>query len=407
MPTHRHTLIRTNDGATRSPYFSMRRRPGLQVSPNGFESNSLTVTDVDVTEAELADIVRDPSVVGIPRAFPIRLISPVDAADMVERADAIPDLQATDANTTGWGITEVGAHISSFDGAGVRLAVIDSGIDAAHMAFSGVTLDRVDFTNTGIDDDNGHGTHCAGTIFGRDINGTRIGVARGVTDAMIGKVLDANGSGDSAMLFKAIAWAINGGANVVSMSLGFDFPGYAEYLHTQQGYPITMATSIALRDYTANLRAFDALMAFAASQIPFSGGSVIAAAAGNEALHPEIPISASVPAAANGVVSVGAVSIRPTGVQIARFSNTDCQLVAPGVDIVSAKAGGGLVAFNGTSMACPHVAGVAALWWHALLAQGSPANATSVLAKLLASADKSRILGYRPVLHGNGMVKAP
>lgn len=395
MSTHRHTLIRLNTSPAFGPSLSPRGFPNLPPSTSAFEPLSVSITPIDATDAEILELSREPSVVGVPRAMPIALIAPV--------GDASPPVAAS----TAWGVTEVGGDVSSFDGSGVRVCVLDTGIDAQHAAFAGVVWNPRDFTGTGNGDGHGHGTHCAGTIFGRDVNGMRIGVARGITDVMIGKVLDSSGAGDSRMLFEAIGWAINGGADVISMSLGFNFPGLVNELVHAEGMPIPMATSIALRAYTANLRAFDSLMAFARSQVPFTGGTAVVAASGNESQHPQFPISASVPAAADGVVSVGAVRASAGGLDVAPFSNTDCQLVAPGVDVVSARAGGGLVAFDGTSMACPHVAGVAALWRQALAAQGLPANAMSVVARLLAQADRNRINGYDPVLHGNGVAKAP
>jgi subtilisin family serine protease len=344
----------------------------------------------------MVELRRDPKLLAMTPVIPTKLTEPVETTVGISAPGNIA-----------WGVREVGAAASLYDGSGVKVAVLDTGIDAAHAAFAGVRLDQNDFTNTGVGDGHGHGTHCAGTIFGRDVGGLRIGVARGVGEAMIGKVLDAGGRGNSSMLFKAMSWAINGGANVISMSLGFDFPGYAQMLHQQQGMPVNMATSVALRAYTANLRAFDALMQFARAQAPFTGGSIVLAATGNESQHAMYPISASMPAAADGVIAVGAVGSVPNGFQIATFSNTDCLLVAPGVDIESARIGGGTVAYSGTSMACPHAAGVAALWWQALAAQGLPANAINVIAKLNSNADRARIVSYQPILHGNGMAKAP
>src|SRR5690606_5321382 len=97
------------------------------------------------------------------------------------------------------------------------------GIDAQHPAFEGVQLIEKDFTNTSVGDGNGHGTHCAGTIFGRDVADHRIGIARGVKKALIGKVLKDNGRGSSEMIFEGMKWAVQEGAHVVSMSIGFDF----------------------------------------------------------------------------------------------------------------------------------------------------------------------------------------
>jgi hypothetical protein len=78
------------------------------------------------------------------------------------------------------------------------------------------------------------------------VNGTRICVARGADQALIGKVLRDNGSGDSDMIFRGIQWALDYHAQVISMSLGFDFPGLVKDL-TGRGWPADLATSVALR----------------------------------------------------------------------------------------------------------------------------------------------------------------
>lgn len=390
---HRHTLIRAVPMEKSSPFYSSRPFPGLPTSR--FDPPpALSVSEIEVTHSELAELFAQPGVVAVPPVFPTALVAPVETA-------------AVAAAAASWGIATVGAGVSAFDGAGSRVAVLDTGIDAAHPAFAGVKLAEHDFTGTGNGDGRGHGTHCAGTIFGRDIDGTRIGVARGVTDAMIGKVLDADGAGNSRMLFEALAWAINGNAHLISMSLGFDFPGYVDDLVTRRDYPVALATSIALRNYSANLRALDALMAFAKAQAGFGFGPLVLAASGNESKHPAYGVSASVPAAADGVVSVGALRSSGNGLELASFSNTDCLLVAPGVGIVSARPGGGLVARSGTSMACTHAVGIAALWRQALVAQGSPAGPSQLSAKLLATAVSGSIVDYVPILHGSGLVQAP
>ena len=114
------------------------------------------------------------------------------------------------------------------------MAVLDTGIDAAHAAFAGVSIVERDFTGEGNGDQHGHGTHCAGTIFGRDVQNTRIGVAPGVTKAFIGKVLGTNG-GASDEIVNAIQWAVDQGAHVISMSLGMDFPGFVDFLVNTEG----------------------------------------------------------------------------------------------------------------------------------------------------------------------------
>jgi subtilisin family serine protease len=310
-----------------------------------------------------------------------------------------------------WGIAAVKADASSCTGDGVVVAVLDTGIDKTHPAFNGVDVTEQDFSGSGNGDHQGHGSHCAGTIFGRDVGGKRIGIARGVKRALIGKVLTDNGSGDSDMIFRGIQWAVEQGAHVVSMSLGFDFPGMVKSL-TDSGWPADLATSNALETYRANLRMFDSLMQMTRAMAAFKPGTVIVAAAGNESktnVKPEYKIAASLPAAAEGVVSVGALQQANGKYGIAFFSNTFPQVAAPGVDILSVKVGGGLRTLSGTSMACPHVAGVAALWWESLRRSGvvNP-TAQLVLAKLLATARTDALApGVAIADRGTGLVTAP
>ncbi len=349
--------------------------------------------------SEVREMRRDPTVVGVARSMPIHLIEPTQRGDTAAAAAA-----------TAWGLEAVGADASPFDGAGARIAVLDTGIDETHAAFAGVTLTQRDFTGEGDGDRNGHGTHCAGTILGRDVDGTRIGVARGIDQALIGKVLGEGGGGSSQMLFDAMFWAASEGAQVISMSLGFDFPGLGARL-VAQGFPADLATSVALEGYRENIRIFDAMLDLFRAQAAMTGGVVVVAASGNESerdVDPDHEVSASLPAAAFGVISVGALAKGADGLRVAPFSNTNPVLSAPGVDIVSAKAGGGLVSFNGTSMACPHVAGLTALWWQALKARNLPVTSDAVAARLRAAALTDVFAPGTDVAdRGEGLARAP
>lgn len=348
-----------------------------------------------------AELLRDPEVVAVTGSIPTRLIQPLDHGQ--EQAEE-------QANDGLWGIAAVGADSSQFSGAGTVVAVLDTGIDRSHPAFQEVTLVEQDFSGDGDGDQNGHGTHCAGTIFGRDVDNHRIGVAPGVSRALIGKVLGDGGGGTSEMAFRAIRWAVEQGAHVISMSLGFDFPGFVAR-QVAAGWPPELATSSALEAYRGNLNMFDALMRMVRAEEAFGAGTVVVAAAGNESrrqLNPDYEIAASLPSAAEGVISVGALGQEPDGLVVGDFSNTFPQISAPGVRIRSARAGGGTLVLSGTSMACPHVAGVAALWWEAVRAAGLPVSARTVVAKLLASARTDR---FRPDIdiadRGTGLVTAP
>jgi subtilisin family serine protease len=355
-----------------------------------------TVTVERIEERHVAQLRAEPEVQAVAPSMPTRLIRPLNA----QPAAAGPS----------WGIAAVGADRSRFTGAGVTVAVLDTGIDAAHAAFDGVQLVQKDFSGDGDGDAFGHGTHCAGTIFGRDVGASRIGVARGVTRALIGKVLGNDGSGSTDMLVNGMTWALQNKAHVISMSLGFDFPGLVTQL-VESGMPVDIATSQALEAYRDNLRIFDAVMAMMDAQGGLDTEPLVVAAAGNEsrrAVDPAFRVAVSLPAAADDVLSVSAFGRSGTALTVADFSNTLARIGAPGVDITSAFPGGGLQTWSGTSMACPHVAGVAALWWEALRAEGRDPDARLVAARLAVSARRDVFgPGTDPADTGDGFLAAP
>jgi hypothetical protein len=348
----------------------------------------------DLAPGQVGRLARQADVLAIAPSIPMKLVEPV----------AVTPSAAGPA----WGIGGVGADTSPFTGDGVVVAVLDTGIDASHPAFAGVTIVEEDFTGEGNGDQHGHGTHCAGTIFGRDVGGTRIGVARGVKKALIGKVLGAGG-GSSDTIVRAMQWAVDHGANVISMSLGIDFPGLVAEL-VRGGLPAELATTRALEGYRANVQLFERLAALIRAMGSFQQVTLTVAAAGNESqrdVNPDFEVSVSPPAVAEGIISVAAVGQGPQGFTVAPFSNTGANVAAPGVQITSAKPGGGLQAMSGTSMATPHVAGVTALWAEKVRTMG-PVNGLQLTARLIASAGFDRLApGFDPVDVGAGVVRAP
>jgi subtilisin family serine protease len=384
----------------RKASFRRTRTAGpLSAGPLGMENLPTLAEPVlehaQMTPAEVADLQRDPEVLVVADAMPLKLIEPVGSPEPTPAAVG-----------NAWGIEAVSAHTSPLTGAGVVVAVLDTGINPNHVAFQGVQLERRTFTQGTDDDQNGHGTHCAGTIFGRDVNGLRIGVARGVTKVLIGKVLGPGG-GSSATLASAINWAYENGANVISMSLGIDFPGFVAEL-IRQGLPAEAATSIALEQYRANVNLFSSLTLLLAQSNAFSQAAIIVAASGNESERPRYEIAVAPPAAGDGMISVGALQRSAAGnLSVATFSNTQCNLCGPGVSVTSAWIGSdnALQTINGTSMATPHVAGCAALWAQQQKQLTGVLTNENLAAKTLASAIFVPGASFEDI--GNGMVQAP
>jgi subtilisin family serine protease len=354
---------------------------------------------VEVNEVERRDLpalARAADVIAVAPVMPMRLIAPVE----------IQEVAAPAAPTIEWGIKAVKADTSPFSGDGVVVAVLDTGIDASHPAFAGVEIIQKDFTGEGNGDNHGHGTHCAGTIFGRSVNNRRIGVAPGVKKALIGKVLGGQGGG-SDQIVSAIQWAIENGAHVISMSLGIDFPGFVKRLENG-GLATEPATSLALEGYRANVQLFERQAALIRAMGAFLQGAIIVAAAGNESQRPEFEIAVSPPAVAEGIISVAALGQATNGFAVAPFSNEFANVSAPGVQIVSARPGGGLATMSGTSMATPHVAGVAALWAEKIMKSTGSLNTLQLTARLLGSATTAGLqAGFDPSDIGIGLVGAP
>ena len=239
-----------------------------------------------------------------------------------------------------WGLQATRATTSPRTGRGIRVAVLDTGFDLAHPDFAGRALTAQSFVpDETAQDGHGHGTHCVGTACGpaAPAGGPRYGVA-GDAEIFVGKVLSDEGSGTDAGILAGINWAVVQGCHVVSMSLGADVP---------QVHP----------PYTA------------AGRRALDRGSLLVAAAGNNADRPAgEPGFVGTPASSPHVLAVAAVDPR---LMVAPFSarslpatrGGQVDVAAPGVQVLSSWIMPSRYrTISGTSMATPHVAGLAALW---------------------------------------------
>jgi subtilisin family serine protease len=391
----KHIILRALSQSTRDVFLG----PSFGMA-GGAAAAEIKVDIDEIDRNKVAAVTKSSDVVCAAPVMPMKLIAPLD----VEAVDARPA-----ATEVAWGVKAVGADTSSFSGAGIVIAVLDTGIDKNHPAFAGVQITEKDFTGEGNGDNHGHGTHCAGTIFGRTTASRRIGVAPGVKKALIGKVLGKQGGG-SDTIANAIQWAVENGANVISMSLGIDFPGFVKQMQEVQHFPPELATTRALEGYRANVQLFERLAALIRARASFGPATIIVAAAGNESqrdVNPDFEIAVSPPAVSEGIISVAALGQSPAGLVVAPFSNTGANVSGPGVSIISAKPGGGFQSMSGTSMATPHVAGVAALWAEKIQSGGG-LSVLQLTSRLVGSGTTDGLkTGFDPFDIGAGLVRAP
>lgn len=249
-----------------------------------------------------------------------------------------------DRNDFTWGVQAIKLAASKLTGKGVNIAVLDTGLNLSHPDFSRLNIQSKSFVkNAGVEDGNGHGTHCCGIAVGAVDNktGQRYGVAM-EANLFVGKVLSNAGSGNDSGIIAGIEWAIQNKCKVISMSLGSE---------VEPGETFSPAYERVAKTALLN-------------------NCLIVAAAGNESQrqfglikpvgHPaNCPSILSVAALDNemkiGFFSCGGINLDGGQVDIA----------APGVNIFSSWKGKKHNTISGTSMATPFIAGIAGLYWEA------------------------------------------
>jgi serine protease AprX len=277
-----------------------------------------------------------------------------------------------------------------YNGRGVRVAILDSGVDGNHPALLGKVVDEMTTTTEPVNVPGFHGTHVAGTVASNDP------VYRGVAfqaDIINIKVLTSGGFGQPLWVVQGLDQAVRRGARVANLSLGWSEPFHSWVCNDA-----------------------DCILCQAADNASRLGVTVVVAAGNEDNITANPPYvglrNIRHPGAALRVITVGAVdkakvlaSFSSTGPGSGRLSPgspirlTKPDLAAPGVAIVSSVLGGGFAPLSGTSMASPHVAGVAAL-----VIQKNPTARPMMVKKLLE--ETAEPLPYPPNQAGYGLVNA-
>src|SRR3984893_2178292 len=302
----------------------------------------------------------------------------VRASGLAQGATA-PTPPLADTTLATWGLQATRIVSSRYAGRGIRVAILDTGVDLQHPDFAGRTIVSQSFvTGLPVDDGNGHGTFCAGVACGpqQPSQPPRYGIAFGA-DLYIAKVLDDDAGGPDGNILAGIDWAVRNNCAVISMSLGS---------------PVAVGDSYP--------RVYEQVAARA-----LAAGSLLIAPAGNASQRPDTIAPVEHPANCPSILAIGAVD---PSFAVAPFSNGglnrnggEVKLAAPGIAIVSAAPRPTLYqTASGTSMAAPYAAGIAAL-----LAAANPTARGAALQALLLQSFVALVAPARDV--GAGLVQAP
>jgi subtilisin len=351
----------------------VRELPAINAVVIETPANQVSASDTKLTAmAEVSRIDQDPKInwlnaaeaPGIDFRLPSTeaLMAPISALKKHSKQVAGPAPTAG-TQVIQWGVNRVNAPAAwaKSRGAGVKVVVIDTGLDMTHPDLAGNIKGgwNAIAKSDNFNDDHGHGTHCGGNIAALDNEIGIVGVAP-KADLYGVKVLDANGSGTFDDVIAGMQWAIDNHMEIASMSLGAD-----------QG-------NQALADMVAAMK---------------KGGVTLIAAAGNSGGAVGFP---------GGYPEAIAVAAMDQNDLLADFSSRGPQVavIAPGVDVYSLSKNGGYETMSGTSMATPHVAGLAVLY------VSTHKGATPDQVRAALSAASTKLAGVIPEGQGAGLPDA-
>merc|ERR1711963_254416 len=305
--------------------------------------------EVSCTEAELEKLLQTANVVDA-----VKYVEPDSAVSVVPEIEASPEAAT-------WGLNRIGADQRDKTGSSAAIFVLDTGVRTSHSDFGGRAAAGADVSSGSLvpcngnancaSDRQGHGTHCAGTA-----GGTRYGVAPGAQVRSV-KVLSDQGSGSWSWSYEALDWLATSSVRpaIASMSLG-------------GGGVIS-----GMRD---------------AVNAAVSAGVTVVVAAGND----NSDACGFSPAYVPNAITVGSTTSTDSRSSFSNYGSC-VDIWAPGSAIVSAShtSDSGTTSLSGTSMACPHVSGGAAL----ILGADNSKSPQNVISDLLNDSVRNAISGLK------------